>query len=446
MQHYYLGISSLAIHGSLISGTACQEFPTSICRSFRRASLNYCHGCVDRNARNNGHGGAWEDGVKSIDWAGAVFAVKKHQVLDWLFALAQHIDDVLCQLAAQEGCDRRQLAAQVLKEASQDISPESFRREEKLLVLDVGNGGEELEVLRRVGRVNAMTVALVLPERTYTGEEWVHPLQPPGVVCNFAGQGRILGQHEWAVKFLFGDKLNDLSILPLDLDMLDASGCGFRADLSVAIALFTLNDKVVLDKVGEDVAVHAMGCAHVKRLLCYARACVEGRGGEKVHVGGYDDVVGSIEARILLHANVGRDDLDGDAWVELLDLGLCSFGAVLAYVGVADEEGRAQVFFCDIFVVGEGDGANAGEDEVLCDFVCEGFDGDKEDVCGADLLLGLDTPEADLAVVEGDFVCGNLAGLGNGSNRLASLALGRESAIGCGRRYRGGLGQVGHGV
>ena len=27
MQHYYLGISSLAIHGSLMSGTAYQEFP-----------------------------------------------------------------------------------------------------------------------------------------------------------------------------------------------------------------------------------------------------------------------------------------------------------------------------------------------------------------------------------------------------------------------------------
>lgn len=274
----------------------------------------------------------------------------------------------------------------------------------------------------------------------------MHPLQPPGVVCNIAGQGRVFGQHEWAVKFLLGDKLNDLSILPLYLDVLDASGCSFRANLSVAITLFALNDKVVLNKVGEDVAVHAMGCAHVKGLLCYARACVEGRCGEKVHVGGYDDVVSSIEAGILLHANVGRDCLDNDAWIELLDLGPCSFGTVLAYIGVADEEGRAQVFFRDIFVVGEGDGANAGEDEVLCDFVCEGFDGDKEDVCGANLLLGLDAPEADLAVIEGDFVCRNLTGLGNGSDRLTSRVFGRESAIGCGRRYRGGLGQVDHGL
>jgi hypothetical protein len=71
-------------------------------------------------------------------------------------------------------------------------------------------------------------------------------------------------------------------------------------------------------------------------------------------------------------------------------------------------------------VVGERDGANAGQDQVLCDFVGESLDGDEEDVGVADpvrvsrvsggrcrrglLLLSLHAPEADLSVIEGDFI------------------------------------------
>lgn len=57
-------------------------------------------------------------------------------------------------------------------------------------------------------------------------------------------------------------------------------------------------------------------------------------------------------------------------------------------------------------MVGEGDGANAGQHEVLRDFVRQRLDGDEEDVGRADLLLRLDAPESDLSVVEGDLVCG----------------------------------------
>jgi hypothetical protein len=45
---------------------------------------------------------------------------------------------------------------------------------------------------------------------------------------------------------------------------------------------------------------------------------------------------------------------------------------------------RAQILFGDDLVVGEGDGAYAGQDQVLCDFVGERFNGDEEDVGGAD--------------------------------------------------------------
>jgi len=65
---------------------------------------------------------------------------------------------------------------------------------------------------------------------------------------------------------------------------------------------------------------------------------------------------------------------------------------------------RAQIIFGHHFVVGERDGAYASEDKVLRDFVGKGLDRDEQDVGGADLLLRLDAPEADLAIVEGDFI------------------------------------------
>ena len=66
------------------------------------------------------------------------------------------------------------------------------------------------------------------------------------------------------------------------------------------------------------------------------------------------------------------------------------------------------------------EGAYAGQDQVLCDFVGERFDGYEKDVgvthsifvnaglhavCGCLLLfLRLEAPKADLAVIEGDFI------------------------------------------
>jgi hypothetical protein len=40
-------------------------------------------------------------------------------------------------------------------------------------------------------------------------------------------------------------------------------------------------------------------------------------------------------------------------------------------------------------VVDNGDGVDAGEDEVLCDFVREGLDTDEEDVCFANTVVEL---------------------------------------------------------
>ena len=71
-------------------------------------------------------------------------------------------------------------------------------------------------------------------------------------------------------------------------------------------------------------------------------------------------------------------------------------------------------------MVCECDGANAGEDKILCDFVGKRFDGDEEDIGGTNsvwinwcwqsgrernsLLLRLNTPQANLSVVEGNLI------------------------------------------
>lgn len=65
---------------------------------------------------------------------------------------------------------------------------------------------------------------------------------------------------------------------------------------------------------------------------------------------------------------------------------------------------RAQVGFGDEGVVDDGEGVDAGEDEVLGYFVGERFHGYEEDVGASDLLLCLNSPEADLAIVEGDLI------------------------------------------
>ena len=72
-------------------------------------------------------------------------------------------------------------------------------------MLDVGNGREELEVLGRVQRVDAVAVALVLPQCAHAGEKWVDLFQSPCIVGNVDGQRRVFGEHERAVELLLAD-------------------------------------------------------------------------------------------------------------------------------------------------------------------------------------------------------------------------------------------------
>jgi hypothetical protein len=95
---------------------------------------------------------------------------------------------------------------------------------------------------------------------------------------------------------------------------------------------------------------------------------------------------------------------------------------ILAKVGLADEELRAQVIFSNHVMVCQSDGADSREDKVLCDLVGEGFDGDKQNVGVANAahvstcqvlvattvhapVLSFEAPQADLAVVEGNLIC-----------------------------------------
>lgn len=65
---------------------------------------------------------------------------------------------------------------------------------------------------------------------------------------------------------------------------------------------------------------------------------------------------------------------------------------------------RTEIGWGDDIVVDDGEGVNACQDEVLCDFVGKCFHGDEEDVGVADFFLCLDSPESYLSVVEGDLI------------------------------------------
>jgi hypothetical protein len=94
---------------------------------------------------------------------------------------------------------------------------------------------------------------------------------------------------------------------------------------------------------------------------------------------------------------------------------------VLAHVGLADEELRAQILLSNELVVCECDGAYASQYEILCDFVGERLDGDEKNVGRANpvgvncvsktiykhvlLFLSLHAPQTDLSVVESNLVC-----------------------------------------
>lgn len=96
-----------------------------------------------------------------------------------------------------------------------------------------------------------------------------------------------------------------------------------------------------------------------------------------------------------------------DTGVQLLESSKGSLSTVLAdeVCVLPEEELGSKVRFGDGCAVEDGEGADAGEDEVLGNLIGEGSHGDEEDVCALNLGLGGHAPEADLAIIKGDFLC-----------------------------------------
>lgn len=130
-----------------------------------------------------------------------------------------------------------------------------------------------------------------------------------------------------------------------------------------------------------------MGASCIECLLFHARGRIERRCSGEVEIGRNDNVEGREEAsQVLLVAYIAGIDSDGDARIEPLDLWSGSFGAVFAYVSFLNEKLRGQIVFSDDLMIDYSEFSNSGEDQVLCDFVCEGLDADEEDVGFADAV------------------------------------------------------------
>src|SRR5690242_8460737 len=131
-----------------------------------------------RNRWESWNGVAGEDGVQRIHRPRALLSVKEHQVLYRLLPLTKHVDDILCKLTAQECCNWRKLASQVLQEAAEELSRKRARREHVQLVLLRGHHSKHLQLLWIVRRENTMCQELILPQRAHAGEQRVYFLQP----------------------------------------------------------------------------------------------------------------------------------------------------------------------------------------------------------------------------------------------------------------------------
>lgn len=348
-------------------------------------------------------------------------AVKDDHVLDGLLLLAEDVDDVLGQLAAEDGRDGGDLAADVLQEAAQELGAEGLAGQAEGLVLDGGHLGEGLEVLP-IAR-DAPTLGLhELPQGAEAAQRGGDVAQAAFRGRVLAGQGgRVAGEVPRRVELALGDGLDLLGALLLGLDVDDGAGAGLLLGLRGDVADVALDDVVVLDEVAEDEAVHAVGAGGVELAPVDARGRVDQVERVRVQVRGDDDVkrakvagplgLGPLDVGVHLHAGVellhrGEGDLGAvladDCW-------WCCCLAVLALAVVVaairgQEELGAEVRLGDEAVVEDGEGTDAGEDKVLCDFCAECFQGDEEDVGTLDLGLGGHAPEADLAVIEGNVV------------------------------------------
>jgi hypothetical protein len=267
------------------------------------------------NRRQRRNGVIREDRMQRVDRPCALLAIKQQQVLDGLLALAQHVDDVLGQLATEERGDGGNLTPQVLQEAAQELGGEGAGRQHVQLVLVRGHHGEELQLLRVVRGQDAVRFELVLPQGAHAGQQRVDFAQAALVVSQLGWQGRVLDGHDGRVDLLLCHRLDRLAVLLLRRGLEDAARGALGPDLCCLVAEIALDDELVLDQVGEDVPVQAVGCAGVEGAVCQARAEVQRVGRVEVEVGRNDNVELGVEARLCFCSNGAGVRVDLNAGV-----------------------------------------------------------------------------------------------------------------------------------
>lgn len=256
-------------------------------------------------------------------------AVEDDHVLDRLLRLAEHVDDVLGQLAAEDGRDGRDLAAQVLEEAAQELGPQRLAGQAERLVLLGGDLGEELQVLS-VAREAVALDLLEFPEGAEAGQRRRDGFQAPlggGVLAR--EDGHVAGEEPRRVELALADGFDGFAAVPLGLDVGDGAGARFLLGRRGDVAGLAGDDVVVLDEVAEDEAVHAMRAGGVERPPVDSRGRVDDVECARVQVGCDDNVVGSKVAGALCRDAFGVY-VYLDSGVELAECVTGCLGAVLA--------------------------------------------------------------------------------------------------------------------
>lgn len=185
-------------------------------------------------------------------------AIKDDHVLDGLLRLAQHVDDILRQLASQNRRDGGNLTSQVLQETAQELRLERLTGQSESLVLLRSDLGENLKIVP-VARHPAVLKLLEFPKRAETREGGRDALEASLRLGVLVGEGReVAGEEPGRVQLALGDGLDGLGAFLLRGDVDDATGTGFLLGRCSEVTLVTLNDVVVLDQVAEDEAVETM--------------------------------------------------------------------------------------------------------------------------------------------------------------------------------------------
>lgn len=248
------------------------------------------HAAVQVSTRrsSSGEGDLRRRAVEAVDGALQVLAVEEGEVLDGLLALAEHVDDVLCQAAADERGRGDDLGADVLQERAQDFGFERFGRQLEFAGFGRGQGGEVGEVLGRVVG-EAGVGALEVEEGAQAGEEGGDVLQLAAVGEDFGRERGGVAEDEGAVGFAFGDDFGRFAVgFLFGGGGEDDAGDGFGREVGGDVGLLALDDEVVLHQVGEDAAVGAVRAGGVEGSACETGGGVDDAEGVEVVIAGDD--------------------------------------------------------------------------------------------------------------------------------------------------------------